>query len=87
MAQWQIQAAKQRFSEVIRAVETGEPQFVTKNGREVAAIIDIEDYRRTHSKRESLAAFLLTAPNMCIDLEQLIGARTIDANRSSELFD
>jgi prevent-host-death family protein len=43
---WQVQEAKQRFSEVLRAAATGEPQVVTKHGEEIAVVIDIADYRR-----------------------------------------
>lgn len=43
---WQLQEAKQRFSELIRSVETDGPQFVTRHGEEVAVVIDIGEYRR-----------------------------------------
>lgn len=42
MATWQVQSAKQRFSEVIRAAEAGEPQHITRHGERVAVIIDIQ---------------------------------------------
>jgi prevent-host-death family protein len=43
---WQVQEAKQRFSEVLRAAESGEPQILAKHGAEVAVVIDITEYRR-----------------------------------------
>ena len=43
---WQLQEAKQRFSELIRSVEVDGPQFVTRHGEEVAVVIDIAEYRR-----------------------------------------
>lgn len=43
---WQVQEAKQRFSEVLRAVETDGPQIVTRHGQEIAVVMDIERYRR-----------------------------------------
>ena len=45
MMAWQVQEAKQRFSEVLRMAASHE-QIVTRHGEEVAAIIDIEEYRR-----------------------------------------
>ena len=33
---WQVQEAKQRFSELIRSVQTDGPPFVTRHGEEVA---------------------------------------------------
>ncbi|MFD3509405.1 type II toxin-antitoxin system Phd/YefM family antitoxin [Nocardia sp. NPDC058666] len=43
---WQVQEAKQRFSEVLRAVEAEGPQTITRHGDEVAVVIDIAEYRR-----------------------------------------
>ena len=42
---WPLQDAKQRFSEVVRAAEKA-PQIVTRHGKEVAVVLDIEEYRR-----------------------------------------
>jgi prevent-host-death family protein len=44
--QWQVQEAKQRFSEVLRAAGAGEPQIITKHGEEIAVMLDITEYRR-----------------------------------------
>lgn len=78
---WQLQEAKQRFSELIRSVETDGPQFVTRHGAEVAVVIDIGEYRRLRGGGEDdFKQFLRSGP----DLEQLritrsrTPARTID---------
>ena len=42
---WQVQQAKQRFSEVLRAAETDGPQIVTRHGEEIAVVMDISRYR------------------------------------------
>jgi prevent-host-death family protein len=47
---WQVQEAKQRFSEVLRAVETEGPQTITRHGDEVAILIDIAEYRKLKSQ-------------------------------------
>ena len=70
---WQLQEAKQRFSELIRSVHTDGPQFVTRHGEEVAVVIDIAEYRRLQGGAEDFKEFLLTAPD--IDLP------AIDRNR------
>ncbi|GEL18164.1 type II toxin-antitoxin system Phd/YefM family antitoxin [Pseudonocardia asaccharolytica] len=64
---WQLQEAKQRFSELIRSVETDGPQFVTRHGEEVAVLIDIAEYRRLRGGEEDFKAFLRSAPD--VDLE------------------
>jgi len=43
---WQIQDAKQRFSEMIRAVTNEGPQVITRHGEDVAVVVDIGEYRR-----------------------------------------
>jgi prevent-host-death family protein len=59
---WQIQEAKQRFSELIRAVQSDGPQFVTKHGEDVAVVIDIEEYRRFKGETMDFKEFLLSGP-------------------------
>ncbi len=63
---WQVQEAKQRFSEVLRAAALGEPQIVTRHGEEIAVVIDISHYRRLRGESTSLADYLradATAPD------------------------
>jgi len=43
---WQIQDAKQRFSEMIRAVTNEGPQVITRHGEDVAVVVGIGEYRR-----------------------------------------
>jgi prevent-host-death family protein len=65
---WQVQEAKQRFSEVLRAAES-EPQIVTKHGEEVAVVIDIAEYRRLRGESVSFMDYLRAEPFVDIDLE------------------
>jgi prevent-host-death family protein len=58
---WQVQEAKQRFSEVLRAAES-EPQIVTKHGEDVAVVIDIAEYRRLRGESMTFMAYLRTEP-------------------------
>jgi len=44
---WQIQDAKQRFSEMIRAVTSEGPQVITRHGEDVAVVAPPGD-RRAH---------------------------------------
>jgi len=61
-AHWQVQEAKQRFSEVLRAVESDGPQTITRHGEEVAVVIDIAEYRRLTGPKPDLNALLLGPP-------------------------
>ncbi len=53
---------KNKFSELVTNAAKGEPQVITKNGRETAVIISIDDYRRLSTPKESLSEFLLNSP-------------------------
>jgi prevent-host-death family protein len=61
---WQIQEAKQRFSEVIRAVTREGPQVITRHGEDVAVIVDIAEYRRLTGSGQELTQILLGGPKL-----------------------
>jgi prevent-host-death family protein len=63
--QWQLQEAKQHFSELIRAVLTDGPQIVTRHGQQVAVVLDIVDYRRMIGvELVDFKSFLASAPDL-----------------------
>ncbi len=61
---WQIQDAKQRFSEMIRAVASEGPQVITRHGEDVAVVVDIGEYRRLTRPSVDLADILLGGPKL-----------------------
>lgn len=61
---WQIQEAKQRFSEMIRAVTSEGPQVITRHGADVAVVVDIREYRRLARPAVDLASTLLGGPRL-----------------------
>ena len=62
MTTWQLQEAKNKFSEVIERASQGETQVITRHGEEVAAIISIEQYSKLKKPKQTLVEFLLTSP-------------------------
>ena len=58
---WQLQEAKQRFSEVVRRAHDEGPQIVTRHGQDVAVIIDMDEYRRLKGTEPDFKEFLLSA--------------------------
>jgi prevent-host-death family protein len=61
---WQIQDAKQRFSEMIRAVTSEGPQVITRHGEDVAVVVAIDEYRRLTRPAVDLAGVLLGGPKL-----------------------
>jgi prevent-host-death family protein len=59
---WNIKDAKSRLSEIVdRALVQG-VQIVTRQGKEVVAVIPFEEYERLTRRTGSLAQFLLNSP-------------------------
>jgi antitoxin Phd len=68
MGQWQLQEAKQQFSRLVdRAREDG-PQVVTRHGREVAVVLDVDEYRRLCGEGADFKAFLMGPPYIDVEL-------------------
>jgi prevent-host-death family protein len=63
MARWQLQDAKQQFSRLVNLAKNEGPQVVTRHGREVAVVLDIDDYRRLRSDGGAFKRFLTEAPD------------------------
>lgn len=60
---WQLQEAKQRFSELVRRTLEEGPQVVTRHGQEVVVVVAADVYRRSQEARPALAEFLLSGPD------------------------
>ena len=72
---WQLQDAKNRFSEVVEEALQSGPQTVTRRGEPVVMVVAIDTWRRVSSPAPSLKAFLRSAPLDGIDLARDGGER------------
>jgi prevent-host-death family protein len=72
---WQLQEAKQRFSELVRRTLEEGPQVVTRHGEEVVVVVPAEEYRRRGEKKPDFKEFLMSAPE---GLENIIPERPKD---------
>ena len=80
---WQVQEAKQRFSELLRRVQVDGPQVVTRHGEEIAVVIDITDYRHLTGEVLSFKDYLRAGPA----LDDLELTRSTELPRSVDLAD
>jgi prevent-host-death family protein len=78
---WQLQEAKQHFSELVERARTEGPQVVTKHGKEAVVVVSVEEYRRTRRAEPRLVEFLRKAP----DLDVLEIERADDEGRGVDL--
>jgi prevent-host-death family protein len=66
---WQLQEAKNRFSEVVnKALEEG-PQTVTRHGEEIVVILSKAEYNRLLKSQTSLMEFFRQSPMVGIELD------------------
>lgn len=79
---WQIQDAKQRFSEMIRAVAHDGPQIITRHGEEVAVVVDIAEYRRLIRPTVDLTGLLLGEPTLPDDAVAVLA--DVEAERKAD---
>ncbi len=61
---WQLQEAKQRFSELVRRAQSEGPQVVTRHDEEVVVVVTAEEYRRVNGQKSDFKEFLMNAPNL-----------------------
>jgi prevent-host-death family protein len=80
---WQVQEAKQRFSELLRAAKQDGPQVVTRHGEEIAVVVDIAEYRRLRGDVMDFKDFLRSGP----DFDGLELARSAEQPREIDWAD
>ncbi len=69
---WQLQEAKNKFSEVVRKASEEGPQTVTKHGKDSVVVLSAEDYRKLEQPNTSLVQFFQNSPfsKVKIDLKR-----------------
>lgn len=66
---WQLQEAKNKFSNLVDKARHDGPQVVTKHGKEAVVIIAIEDYQKLNKPKSDLISFLKKSPLSDINLD------------------
>lgn len=69
MAHWQMQEAKQYFSEMVRMAWKEGPQEITFRGEENAWILSSKDYRKLKKKKDNIVDFFQKSPHRGVNLE------------------
>ena len=66
---WQIQEAKNKFSEVVdEAVKHG-PQIITRHGIETAIVFSYAEYQTAMLNKENLSSFFRKSPLAKVDID------------------
>jgi prevent-host-death family protein len=76
---WQLQDAKQRFSELVRMTLMKGPQVVTRHGEEVVVLLPAKEYRRLTQAEPDFKAFLLPSPDFAgLEIRRADGRGPVD---------
>ncbi|MDA8418419.1 MAG: type II toxin-antitoxin system Phd/YefM family antitoxin [Desulfobacteraceae bacterium] len=66
---WQLQEAKNKFSNLVDKARHDGPQVVTKHGKESVVIIAIEDYQKLKKPTSDLISFFKKSPLSDLNLD------------------
>ncbi|MDA8160457.1 MAG: type II toxin-antitoxin system Phd/YefM family antitoxin [Desulfobacteraceae bacterium] len=66
---WQLQEAKNKFSNLVDKARHDGPQVVTKHGKESVVIIAIEDYQKLNKPTSDLISFFKKSPLSDLNLD------------------
>jgi prevent-host-death family protein len=66
---WQLQEAKNRFSEVVNKALAEGPQTVTRHGEEIVVIVSKAEYYRLLKSQTSLFEFFRQSPLVGVELD------------------
>jgi prevent-host-death family protein len=68
---WQLQEAKNKFSEVVNHAQTDGPQEISRHGERAAVVISFEEYKRLKKHRGSMVEFFHSSPLNELDLNRV----------------
>lgn len=57
--EWQLQEAKNKLSQLVKAADNGVPQYITVHGRSKAVIISAQEYQKLKQPQSKLSSALL----------------------------
>jgi antitoxin Phd len=66
---WQLQDAKNRFSELVEEAIKHGPQVITRRGVETAVLLSASDYKKMRVNRGSLVEFFRNSPLVGEDID------------------
>jgi len=66
---WQLQEAKNRFSEVVDEALKKGPQMVTRRGKEAVVILSSAEYRKMVIQQKKLSEFFAESPLSDVTLD------------------
>jgi len=81
-AEWQLQEAKNRLSQVIEEARHGQPQTITLRGEPAAVVVSFDKYQELTRPKTLLSQFFRESPLQKVELDL---ERSRDTGREIDL--
>jgi len=65
---WQLQNAKNKFSNLVDKAQHNGPQVVTKHGKDAVVVLSIDEYKKLINPKTNLLKFFQNSPLAKINL-------------------
>jgi antitoxin Phd len=78
---WQVQEAKNKFSEVINDAVSEGPQIITRHGQQIVVVLAYDEYTRLIEPKTDLVEFFQNSPLAKVELN-LERDRSFDRDES-----
>lgn len=66
---WQLQEAKNKFSEVVSEALLNGPQVITRHGVETVVVVSYTEFRKTRLSAQKLSQFFAESPLAGLDID------------------
>jgi len=66
---WQLQEAKNKFSNLVERAQHEGPQIVTKHGKKAVVVLSVDDYRKMNRPKTTLLEFIQRSPLGGIEID------------------
>ena len=66
---WQLQEAKNKFSQLVEKAQYEGPQFATKHGKESVVVLSVKEYQKLVQPKSDLFHFIQKSPLSKTDID------------------
>ena len=79
--EWQLQDAKNRFSQVVKEARSSGPQIITLRGEQAVVVLSIEEFRRLQPENMSFKDYLVSGPPWDDEFVEMVNDRDTPLDR------
>ncbi|MCL5673123.1 MAG: type II toxin-antitoxin system Phd/YefM family antitoxin [Deltaproteobacteria bacterium] len=66
---WQLQEAKNKFSNLVEIAKKEGPQLITKNGKDAVVVLSADEYKKLIKPKTNLVEFMQKSPLKGVEID------------------